>query len=72
MVNSRYYEDEADNYNYEKGCFSTIEMNWVDKSRSLVIGERLGSYPGMNTILHLEIIIVGKDDAVEEVSFHRL
>jgi len=61
-----YYEDEADNYNYEKGSFSTIEMNWLDRSRSLVIGERLGSYPGMNTILHLEIIIVGKDNAVEE------
>ena len=61
-----YYEDEADNYNYEKGSFSTIEINWVDRSRSLVIGERLGSYLGMNTILHLEIIIVGKDDAVEE------
>ncbi len=49
------YEDEADNYNYEKGSFATIEINWVDNSRCLVIGERRGSYPGMKTILKFRI-----------------
>ncbi len=57
------YEDEADNYNYEKGSFATIEINWVDKSRCLVIGERRGTYPGMKTILKLDIIFVEENEA---------
>ena len=57
------YDDESDNYNYEKGSFATIEINWIDKSRCLVIGERRGSYPGMKTILNLDIILVEKNVA---------
>ena len=41
------YEDEGDNYNYEKGAYATITFQWNDKARTLTIGERKGSYPGM-------------------------
>ncbi|MBR4130074.1 MAG: DUF5110 domain-containing protein [Bacteroidaceae bacterium] len=41
------YEDEGDNYNYEKGQYSTITFRWNDRSRTLSLGERKGSYPGM-------------------------
>ncbi len=41
------YEDEGDNYNYEKGQFSTIVMKWIDKARTLTIGKRDGSFKGM-------------------------
>ena len=41
------YEDEGDNYNYEKGQYATITFQWNDKARALTIGERKGSYPGM-------------------------
>ena len=41
------YEDEGDNYNYEKGAFTTILFSWNDRSRTLTIGEREFSYPGM-------------------------
>ena len=41
------YEDEGDNYNYEKGVYSTIAFKWNDRSRTLTIGDRQGSYPGM-------------------------
>lgn len=41
------YEDEFDNYNYEKGMFSTIHFKWSDSTRTLTIGGRKGSYPGM-------------------------
>ena len=41
------YEDEGDNYNYEKGIYSTITFQWNDKSKILTIGARQGSYPGM-------------------------
>jgi alpha-D-xyloside xylohydrolase len=37
------YEDENDNYNYEKGIFSTIvTFSWNDAKRQLTIGKRQG------------------------------
>ena len=41
------YEDEGDNYNYEKGVYSTITFQWNDKSKILTISQRKGDYPGM-------------------------
>jgi alpha-D-xyloside xylohydrolase len=41
------YEDEGDNYNYERGQFSTITFTWNDARRTLTIGQRQGQYPGM-------------------------
>jgi len=41
------YEDEGDNYNYQKGQYTEIPMTWSDKSRMLTIGSRRGAYPGM-------------------------
>ncbi len=41
------YEDEGDGYNYEKGAYTTILFSWNDRSRTLTIGEREFSYPGM-------------------------
>ena len=41
------YEDEGDNYNYENGTYTTIQLTWNEKARSLTIGERKGSFKGM-------------------------
>ena len=41
------YEDEGDNYNYERGMYSTIPMKWNDKTRTLTIGDRQGQFEGM-------------------------
>lgn len=41
------YEDEFDNYNYEKGAYTEIPVTWKDASRKLVIGARKGAYEGM-------------------------
>jgi len=41
------YEDENDNYNYEKGIYATITFYWNDKKQELTIGDRKGSFPGM-------------------------
>lgn len=40
------YEDEFDNYNYEQGAYTEIEMTWDDASRRLRIGATKGSYKG--------------------------
>lgn len=41
------YEDEFDNYNYEKGAYTEIPMIWDDSKRTLTIGSRKGEYTGM-------------------------
>ena len=51
------YEDEGDGYNYEKGIYSTIVFSWNDRSRTLTIGERKGSYPGMLTSRQFTIVL---------------
>jgi alpha-D-xyloside xylohydrolase len=51
------YEDEGDNYNYEKGVYTTIPFVWNDKARSLSIGTRQGSYPGMLASRQFTVIL---------------
>lgn len=41
------YEDEFDNYNYEKGAYTEIPISWNNASRKLTIGARKGAYEGM-------------------------
>ncbi len=41
------YEDEHDNYNYEKRKFATIPLEWNEAKQTLTIGKRTGSFPGM-------------------------
>ena len=55
------YEDEGDNYNYEKGMYSTIEFKWINAMRTLKISERKGMFSGMLNNRNFQIIIVSKD-----------
>lgn len=41
------YEDEGDNFNYQKGEYTEIPMTWNDKAKTLTIGARRGAYKGM-------------------------
>jgi alpha-D-xyloside xylohydrolase len=41
------YEDDGRTYGYERGQFSRIPIRWSEKSHTLTIGKRAGSYPGM-------------------------
>ncbi len=41
------YEDQGDNYNYEKGEYSTIQFNWDEKQQVLIIGDVQGQFSGM-------------------------
>ena len=51
-------KDEFDNYNYEKGAYTTILMKWDDKERTLTINERKGNYKGMLKNRKFNIILV--------------
>jgi len=52
------YEDENDNYNYEKGAYSTITFTWNDAKKALTIKDRKGSFPGMLTTRTFNIVNV--------------
>lgn len=62
------YEDEGDNYNYEKGKYSTIPMTWNDKSRTLTIGKRLGSFDGMVAEREFHVRLV--NGSVKTISYN--
>jgi alpha-D-xyloside xylohydrolase len=52
------YEDESDNYDYEKGLYSTILFSWNDKDKILTIGKRKGEFPGMLKDKLINVVIV--------------
>ena len=60
------YEDEGNNYNYEKGNYTTIELRWEDADRCLTIGKRRGYYDGMEKTRTFRIRLGGM---VKEVSY---
>ncbi len=58
------YDDERDNYNYEKGLYATINFRWDDEKQTLTIGERKGSFPGMAVQLRFDIVLVGNNHGI--------
>ena len=59
------YEDEGTNYNYEKGKYATIQINWNDATRTLTIGQRKGSFNGMLKDRRFNVVLVTADKARE-------
>ena len=58
------YEDENDNYNYEKDSCSTIKFEWNDLSRTLTIENRKGAFTGMLKNRKFRLVIVGDRNGV--------
>lgn len=52
------YEDEGDNYDYERGARSEIPMHWADESSTLTFGARKGSFPGMLDQRTFRVVVV--------------
>jgi alpha-D-xyloside xylohydrolase len=51
------YEDDNETYNYEKGQRATYELSWNDAARTLTIGARKGSFPGMVAKRQLNVVL---------------
>jgi alpha-D-xyloside xylohydrolase len=58
------YEDEGINYNYEKGQFSNISFTYNEENKTLTIGKREGSFPGMLQQRSFRVIKAGKESPV--------
>jgi len=55
------YEDEGTNYNYEKGQFSTIDIDYNDAAKTVTIGQRKGTFKGMLKQRKFNIVLITKD-----------
>ncbi|MDP9337369.1 MAG: glycoside hydrolase family 31 protein [Acidobacteriota bacterium] len=58
------YEDQNDNYNYEKGAYATIEMHWDDSKKILTLADRWGKFTGMLQNRTFKIVVVREDVGV--------
>ena len=58
------YEDENDNYNYEKGFYSIITFKWDDAKQILTITDRNGEFPGMLKKRKFKIVLVNKKQGI--------
>ena len=65
------YEDEGDNYNYEDGAFSIIQIRWENNARRLILEKRTGQYPGMPEQRAFHIVLHGmKPNEAGSVEHH--
>ncbi len=58
------YEDENDNYNYEKGVYATIPFRWNEAKQVLTIGAREGQFPGMLASRTFHVVFVAENHGV--------
>jgi alpha-D-xyloside xylohydrolase len=60
------YEDEGDNYNYEKGAHGVIPIQWDDRRRTLTLKDREGSFPRMLQKRTFQVVVLRTDHGVGE------
>ncbi len=53
-----YYEDENDNYNYEKGRSASFSLSWNEKAHTLSVSDTRGSFQGMLKAHTFNIVLV--------------
>lgn len=57
------YNDEGDNYNYEKGKYIEIPIIWNEKNQSLTLGNQIGNYKNQIAKYTMNIVwISGKQN----------
>jgi len=59
------YEDELDNYNYEKGEYAEIPIEWNDPARKLTFGARKGAYNGMLKERKFTVVLQGTRKTID-------
>ena len=61
-ANAQYdlYEDEGDNYDYEKGSYTIIPFSWDEQNQMLTIGSKQGNYPGSMKERVFNVVLVNQ------------
>ncbi|HTL69619.1 MAG TPA: TIM-barrel domain-containing protein [Lacunisphaera sp.] len=57
------YEDDGETYAYERGQRATCGLVWHDAARTLEIGARQGSFPGMVAQREMKVVLIGAEPA---------
>lgn len=52
------YEDDNETYAYERGQRATIDLTWDDATRTLRVGARQGTFPGLVATRTFEVVLV--------------
>jgi alpha-D-xyloside xylohydrolase len=55
------YEDEGTNYNYEKGKYSIISIQYNDRTKEVSLGERQGGFDGMAGQRKFHVVLIDKN-----------
>jgi alpha-D-xyloside xylohydrolase len=58
------YEDDGNSYGYERDEFSRIRLAWDDAARTLIIGARVGTFPGMPGSRTFNVVLVTPESPV--------
>lgn len=61
-ANFTLYQDDGLSYGYERGECSKVEFFWNDGTKTLSIGAREGSYPGMPSSIMMRIVVVSPQE----------
>ena len=61
------YNDEGDNYNYEKGAHTTTSVTWSDAGHTLTFGARQGAYPNMPRDTTFHIVVIRPNHGIGEL-----
>lgn len=54
------YEDDNETYAYEKGQSARYDLQWDDAKRTLTIGKRRGTFPGLVTRRTLRVLVMDR------------
>ncbi len=58
------YEDEGNNYNYEKGKYTVIPFDWNEENQTLTINKRQGAYNGFLNERVFNIVVVNESTGI--------
>jgi alpha-D-xyloside xylohydrolase len=60
------YEDDNETYDYEKGRFATYDLVWNDRARTLTIGARKGTFPGLVRQRRLDLVLMNRTASTQK------
>ena len=61
-----WYNDEGTNYDYEQGKYAIVPVSYNDATKTIVFGNRRGSYEGMDESLKVNVVLVSGDAGVDK------
>jgi alpha-D-xyloside xylohydrolase len=60
------YDDDGETYDYEKGVYALVPIEWVDAERRLVLGEKRGLYELPELAFKVVIVREGRGTGIGE------